>query len=349
MVFTVSLYLSLAVFAIGSVYKISTWFTRKIGIFAQGFTPAQRVGAAVRGILGVIFSAKVVTLIRSLIVDVLLQMRIAKEDRLRWIMHLLIYSGFMLLLLMHALGKHITARIFSDYYPTVNPFFFLRDVFGLMVIIGVGIAVYRRFILKVPRMMTNAMDRYAIAVLAVIMLSGVFLEGAEMASYSEFTRMVQDYAGMDDEEEIQALESYWVSEYGTVSPNVKGPFEAEILENGYEAHQINCADCHSPNKSAFAGYATAKAIGPVALALDRANGTTLLWYIHIFACFFGLAYLPFSKMFHIFSSSLSLLANAVMDPQKSLPANIATRQAMELRRLHALRYLQPEVLRGRSL
>lgn len=330
MVFTVSLYLALAVFAGGMVYKIAVWFTRKVGIFGQGFTTGERVGAAIRGIFGVIFSAKLGALLRAFVLDVLLQMRIAKEDRLRWIMHLLIYGGFMLLLLMHALEKHITAALFSDYYSTVNPFFILRDIFGLMVIVGVGIAIYRRFILKVPRMLTNGMDRYAIAIVAVIMVSGFLLEGTKMTSYSEFSRMVQDYAGMDDEEEIKALESHWVSEYGTVSPNVKAPFEAEILDQGYEAHQSNCAECHSPNASAFVGYATAKAVSPIALALDRVNGTTILWYIHFLVCFFGLAYLPFSKMFHIFSSSISLLANAVMDPKKSLPENIATRQAMEL-------------------
>src|SRR4030042_4681962 len=35
-------------------------------------------------------------------------------------------------------------------------------------------------------------------------------------------------------------------------------------------------------------------------------------------------------MFHMFTSQLSLLANSVMERGKSSPANIATRQAMEL-------------------
>lgn len=330
MIFSISLYLSLAVFLVGTIYKISTWFTRKVGILGYKFTPAQRFSAALKGIFGVIFSAKLFVLIRSFFLDVVLQLHIAKEDRLRWIMHLLIYGGFMLLLLMHALEKQITARLFNDYYSTVNPFFFLRDFFGLLVVIGIGIAIFRRTILKVPRMMTNAMDRYALVILALIMISGVLLEGTKMSSYSEFQRMVQDYAGMDDPDEIKALESYWVAEYGTVSPNIKTPVEPEILDQGLELHQSNCADCHSPNKSAFAGYAAAKSFGPTALTIDRANGTTILWYIHFLSCFFGLAYLPFSKMFHIFASSISMMVAAVMDPAKSNPANVATRQAMEL-------------------
>jgi heterodisulfide reductase subunit C len=69
---------------------------------------------------------------------------------------------------------------------------------------------------------------------------------------------------------------------------------------------------------------------PFALGLDRAHVPTILLYIHFLACFVGLAYLPFSKMFHMFVSPLSLLANAVMDRERSDPANIATRQVMEL-------------------
>ena len=71
-------------------------------------------------------------------------------------------------------------------------------------------------------------------------------------------------------------------------------------------------------------------ITPVALWLDQANGISILWYIHIIACFAGLAYLPFSKMFHIFTVPLSLIMGQVMDQKDPLPANVLTRQMVEL-------------------
>jgi heterodisulfide reductase subunit C len=43
-----------------------------------------------------------------------------------------------------------------------------------------------------------------------------------------------------------------------------------------------------------------------------------------------LAYLPFSKFFHIFSSPVSLMANEVMKPEEAEAVNAATRRAMEL-------------------
>ncbi|MFC1516060.1 4Fe-4S dicluster domain-containing protein [Thermodesulfobacteriota bacterium] len=330
MVFNLALYASLAVFALGLIYKISTWFTRSIGISAKDFSASDRASAAAKGIAGVVFSGKVVDLIKAFFLDVLFQQRILKEDFLRWLMHMLIFYGFMLLLFMHALENFISEPFFSDYYSTLNPFMFLRDLFGLMVIVGVGIAIVRRFVLKVPRLRTHGMDHYAIIILAVIMISGVFLEGAKINSYTEFKIMEEDYAGLDDESELEALESYWVQNYGVVSPNVKAPFDQEVLELGQELHEGSCVDCHSSPQWAFTGYAASMVMKPMALALDSVGASTILWYLHFLACFIGLAYLPFSKMFHIFSTPVSLLANAVMDRETSDPANIATRQVMEL-------------------
>ncbi|OGQ12216.1 MAG: hypothetical protein A2026_18690, partial [Deltaproteobacteria bacterium RBG_19FT_COMBO_46_12] len=210
------------------------------------------------------------------------------------------------------------------------PFMFLRDLFGAFVIVGVLIAIYRRFILKVPRMFTNAMDIYTILIVAVIMLSGIFLEASKMVAYSDYKRMVDEYSGLSDPEELKSLEAYWVKEFGTVSPNLKGPFDEKILTKGKDLHQSSCAECHARPQWAFTGYGAAKLITPIGLSIDRARLPSVLWYIHILACFVGLAYLPFSKMFHIFASSVSLLANGVIGKEKLAPANRATLQAMEL-------------------
>jgi heterodisulfide reductase subunit C len=292
-------YTSLVIFLLGLIYKISTWFTKKIGILGQDITTAQRLQSAVKGIAGVIFSSKILALLQAVALDVLFQRRVLKESVIRWLAHMLIFYGFMLLLLMHALESVVSEAIFSEYYSTVNPFFFLRDFFGAMVLAGVILAAVRRYLAKPRRLRTGGMDHYAIMIVAVVMLSGIALEGLKIASHSEFIRMVEDYAGLDDEDEIEALETVWVKEYGTVSPNIEAPFDEELLEAGREVHESSCMDCHAPAKWAFNGFAAAKLIKPMALWLDEKDGVTLLWYIHIIACFIGLAYLPFSKMFHI--------------------------------------------------
>jgi heterodisulfide reductase subunit C/nitrate reductase gamma subunit len=324
------LYTSLAVFLLGLIYKISTWFTRKIGIVGKRITAPQRLLSVVKGITGVIFGAKIFALLEAVVLDVLLQRRILKESVSRWLAHMLIFYGFTLLLLMHALESLISEAIFNEYYSTINPFFFLRDFLGAMVLTGVLLAALRRYIAKPRRLRSGGMDHYAIIIVAVVMLSGIALEGLKITSHNEFMRMVEDYAGLDDADEIEALETLWVKEYGTVSPTITAPFDAELLEAGREVHESSCQDCHTPAPYAFTGFAAAKLIKPIALRLDAHDGVTLLWYLHIIACFIGLAYLPFSKMFHVFAAPVSLIANRVMDADKSLPANVVTRQIMEL-------------------
>ncbi|MGB7575236.1 MAG: 4Fe-4S dicluster domain-containing protein [Thermodesulfobacteriota bacterium] len=326
----VSLYISSVIFLLGLIYKVAGWFRYRIGIRAGEISTFTRVLSAVKGILSTLFSAKILTLLKVFVLDVLLQFRILREDFLRWIMHIFIYGGFMLLLLMHALDKTITVALWKNYYPTVNPFMFLRDLFGAMVIVGVIIAIYRRFILKVPRMFSNAMDVYAILIVAIIMFSGIFLEATKMVAYSDYKRMVDEYSGLSDPQELKSLEAYWVKEFGVVSPNLKGPFDEKILGKGKKLHQSSCEGCHARPQWAFTGYGAAKIISPIGLGIDRARLPSVLWYIHVLACLAGLAYLPFSKMFHIFASSISLLANGVIGKEKLAPANRATLQAMEL-------------------
>ena len=330
MLFTVALYISLAIFSLGLLYKVSTWFRYSLGIDAKNISTPARIFAALRGITLTLFSRKVFTLLKVFVLDVLLQVKVLQEDFLKWAMHMCIYYGFTLLLLMHGLDKIVTSALFAEYYPTINPFLFLRNFFGVLIIVGIAIAVYRRFILKVARLRTSPMDLYAIIILAVIMLSGFLLEGTKITSYSKFQEMAEEYTIAADEEELRSLEAYWVAKFGVVSPEVKGPFDAETLEAGKEAHELSCSQCHSRPQWGFAGYAAATVSKPVALLLDRAKASTIFWYFHFLACFVGLAYLPFSKMFHIFTTPLSLLANSVMDKETSDPANVATRQLLEL-------------------
>jgi heterodisulfide reductase subunit C len=236
----------------------------------------------------------------------------------------------MLLLFMHAFEDFITLTLFPDYASTLNPFLFLRTLFGLTVMVGLGLSFYRRHILKIPRLISNAMDHYMVIILAIIMISGFLLEGTKIVSHTSYQEMVDDWSDIDDEESFEALESYWVKKFGVISPDLKGPFDAKTLALGEELHEMNCEACHSRPQWAFISYGIAKSVSPMAISLDKAGVPAIFWSLHFLACFVGLAYLPFSRMFHIIAGPLSLLTNAVMDRERSDPANIATRQVMEL-------------------
>jgi heterodisulfide reductase subunit C/nitrate reductase gamma subunit len=330
MIFTISLYGSLALFFIGSFYRIWTWFNLKIGPDTAQVTFGTRVGAAIKGLLATLFSPKLFVFIKVLILDVILQVHILKDDFLRWLMHMGIYVGFMLLLLMHALENQITQPLFSDYASTLNPFMFLRNLFGVMAVLGVAIAMYRRITVKRLRAVTRGIDQYAVIILAVIMISGFLLEGVKIISASVFDEMVADYADPDETEDVRLLQIYWAAEFGVVFQDLETSNDTEELEQGRELHEESCMDCHSRPVWAFASFPVAKALSPFASILDKVRADTWLWYIHFLACFIGLAYLPFSKFFHIISTPVNLLVKGVAGRKADKPANAATQRAMGL-------------------
>lgn len=333
MFFSTALYASLFIFVVGVIYKMAGWFGQNPDNNVDSTLP-KRLLSTFKSMIAVTFSKKIFSLLKALILDVLLQIRILRESPLRWVAHMLICWGFIFLLLTHALDHFTLRPLVAPYYPTLNPYLFLRNLFGAMVVVGILLSVLRRYFLTKGPRLTNAMDTYVLVLLAVVFVSGILLETVRLTSRTEFEFMVSDYAGLDpeaDQEEIEQLESYWVQDFGLVSARVNRPFDAQTLEAGRQTHEMFCAECHSSYQWAFMSYGTSKIIGPtIALKLDKHAVISFLWYLHVLSCFAGLAYLPFSKMFHVITSPISLLANAVMGKEKSLPLNIATRQAMEL-------------------
>jgi nitrate reductase gamma subunit len=331
MIFNAILYTALLIFLLGLIYRVSRWFFKYVGTGDRDIAVSRRIASGLKGVAAVIFSAKVFSLVKVLIVNVLLQFGILKDkkDPLVWIMHLLIFVGFAFLLLFHALGDHITVAVFPDYQPTLNPFMFLRNLSGMLVLTGLVLAIIRRSVVLKGGIKTTGMDLYAIAILAVIIGSGFLLESLKITSRAEFDDMVADYSGIDDPADKLALESYWVEKFGLVSPNVHAPVSSQTLAKGLELHETNCWDCHSRPQSAFIAYPLSRLIKPVALHLDRIDARTVVRYIHFLACFLGLALLAFSKLFHIFSTPVSLVV-AEVSQQYQDPVTVANRQMLEM-------------------
>jgi heterodisulfide reductase subunit C/nitrate reductase gamma subunit len=330
MIFKASFVVALAIFLLGLILKLSSWFRYSVGASARETRPGARAVAAMRGIGRAILGPGIFRLARALVVDVLLLGRLWRESRIRWLAHMLIFYGFTFLLLFHAFEDQVSVKLFKEYASTLNPYLGLRNLWLLMVVAGLLLAVGRRFAGKRPRFADGRQDRFLLVILAVIMASGVLLEAAKMVSHRDYRRMVGEYSATDDEGELRDLESYWVDNFGVVSPTVTGPFEAATLARGREVHDSYCAGCHSRPEWAAAGYGLSMALRPVAATLDRLAFPTILWVVHWLATFVGLAWLPFSKSFHVLTSPLCLLVDAASRGSKGDPLNLATRRMMEL-------------------
>ena len=78
---------ALIVFSLGVIYKASNWFIKTIATPGQTITTSQRIQSAAGGIFRVIFSTKLLIVFRVILVDVLLQSRVFKQDVARWLAH----------------------------------------------------------------------------------------------------------------------------------------------------------------------------------------------------------------------------------------------------------------------
>ncbi len=323
-------------FGIGTCIKVMMWFRKRTGDPSERISAGKRFSEAVKGIFSALFSLKLFRLIKVWFMEILVQKQIGREGFVRWFMHFCIAYGFISLLLMHALDRFVSQKLFPGYYSPelsalnpINPFLFLRNLFGAMMLVGLAIAAYRRIFNRTMRLTTRWVDIYALIILTLIALSGFFLEAAKIVSHERYEEMVTGFSSVSDEQEAAALRAYWAKEYAVVFPNAP-LMDAASIAKGQEVHVNNCASCHSRPTAAFVSFGLAKTISPLALTLSQKSIRESLLYFHFLVCFVGLALLPFTKFFHILVSPLSLLINGVMDRTKASPANIATVRAIEL-------------------
>ncbi len=196
--FVVLFIIGTAIMLIGVAWNIAVWLKGRHSIKGS-------FAWAVRNI----FSRNIVLLLERLVMEVFLQRRLFRQDRLRWLMKVLIIFGYVgIILVNHIKGSTRVEQLhgmpevllfffapFVDYYylATVSPANFagidatyalLNEIFGGMVLLGEFIAIYRRFVVKAFPIKTTLVDK-----LAVINLGGWFIfrflgEAASLQAYN---------------------------------------------------------------------------------------------------------------------------------------------------------------------
>ena len=313
LLFQATLYASLLLCALGLAWRASAWFRIRIGPDASDVTPFQRLADMLRGAACVMFTPRVYRILGACFLDVLLQRRLFASEKLRWFGHLLIVAGFTLLVLMHALAVLVTAKLFPGYQPTLDPYVFLRNLFGIMVVAGVMLLLIGRWrsgsgLAPVRRPLGAAF----MALLALVLVTGFLLEAHKIASPRAFYRMAEQFAGTSDPVELKPLRALWASEFGVAFDDLKPPMAPDQMEQGGEMHGHACASCHARPTSAFVSYPVARVLAPLTSLLDAVRADVWLWYWHVFACFIGLASLPLTRFFHVVAGPVSLLVNAAV-------------------------------------
>jgi Fe-S oxidoreductase/nitrate reductase gamma subunit len=104
------------------------------------------------------------------------------RDRYAGLMHLLIFGGFGLLMMgpfLDFMSEHVVHFMKGNVYLGVH---LILNVGGLLVLAGVGMAAYRRYVIR-PAKLNNVLDDgVTLALIAVIIMTGFTVQGLRLAA-----------------------------------------------------------------------------------------------------------------------------------------------------------------------
>ena len=232
--------------------------------------------------------------------NTIFQTKLFKASKTRWAVHFLVFSGFIFLLLFHALDELISFKLFNYYQPTVDPYQFLRNFAGFIVVVGcLGFLIKKFYKAKSDQRINGEFQNlFSIVLILLIICSGFMLEISKIISEPIFMEMVEDYAGIDEDSGLEDLSVYWEKNYNVV---FNKPFisSKEALEEGEILNEDYCLDCHSQISSAFVSGVLSGWLKKTGSVLNHYRADRYLYHIHYLLCLFMLVSLPFSRLFHI--------------------------------------------------
>lgn len=242
--FKIASALALAIFALGLLSHLSLWLRGNVEgkRFSSVWTKA---GHLLYRAPAVFFRGRV---LKAFFWDGLLQRQLLKESSLRWVMHMSLTWGSLELLFVGSLGNMAREYGLVSLSKDAPWFAVVNEIGGLLLLLGVGIASYRRYILRVPQLRTEAEDSLILGWLAVAALSGYLVEAGRLLSQG-------------------------------VSPHIA--------------------------VYSFIGYGLSRLLQP--LGFPWASAYPYLWWTHAIVALSLVAYIPYSKLFHILTSPVSIM------------------------------------------
>jgi cytochrome b subunit of formate dehydrogenase len=249
--------IALLLFLLGIVLTVSFWFQGTVG--DPSFSTGEKISYVSERMWQIIFSRKILTLLKVFVVDILFLRRILKESLSRWTIHSLIYLplflrffiGLILLILSKVFPMSPAVALLLD--KNYSPLAFTFDFLGLCIIIGIVGATMRRFQSRSQKALATGQDFLVLGLIGGILLTGFVVEGMRIL--------------------LTAM-----------------PLSVAL--------------------PSFLGYPISLFLGlfPIRWEVVYPYG----WYIHAILTGALIAYLPFSKMFHILVSPLVFMIKASM-------------------------------------
>jgi Fe-S oxidoreductase len=292
--------LVLAAFAAGVAWRVRKWW---LGRAEPGMESILQL------VLAAIQPRRVVDWIRT----AFFQSRLS-PDGYSLVMHLAIFWGMVVL----AIGTAL-ATVDQDF--TNLPFDFqvlggnfyrlfelMLDVFGMVLILGLGMAAYRRYLVRPKRLQASRRnislwDGFPfLTLLLLIVVTGFVAEGLRIAEGFHIEARVAAAEGLDAK--AQLLDQMGLRERLHIGPERQDVQLGRIARGG----TVFPAATWAP-----VGYALAEIVAPLPVDSIRLLHQ-LVWWLHGLLAFGLIVSIPFTKAFHLISSPVNMLLRNPMPP-----------------------------------
>jgi nitrate reductase gamma subunit len=288
----------LGLFGLELLFILSVWLKARIPGLPPDAPRWRKLGAALRFIIGVIFSKRIGIMLKALIVDGMVHRRLYRIDLQRWAVHIAVFGSWLALGIVSTITGVVVELLpllgmspdSVAAIPILGHLFhadvwwvaLINELLGLVVIAGMLLVIYRRRIQKDPQLRTIPADNIVIGLLTLIAISGFFAESFRLlADYTTIAGVfAPDPAMLSPEKLPPVLHDVWGPQWG------------------------------------FVGYVVASLLGALQLSpgVWEAVYNAIFW-LHFVIVTALLFYLPFSRFFHVIMSPMIAAYNTMLDAQ----------------------------------
>ena len=188
-------WIALIIFLGGMILMVRFWFIGSVQ--GDDETLHQKISLTSDAIWQTIFSRKILTVFRVVLLDIILQRRILKNSVQRWSLHSLIFLALLLRLGLSLLtgvlfsiapDNSFALALINKNDPIIA---FVYDFLGLCMLLGVIWATVQRFVIKPEHLVTEIEDNITLALLGGLIVLGFFTEAVRIV----MTQIPPDMAG----------------------------------------------------------------------------------------------------------------------------------------------------------
>lgn len=286
----------MGLFAAELLFVLSVWLKATVPGLPADASRWRKLGRAISFSLGLVFSRRIWTLLRALVVDGMCHQRLYRTSWRRWAIHISVFGSWLLLGLLSTLTGFVVEVlpllgmepkaiaqmpiIGQLYHADVSWVALLNEALGAVVLAGMLLVIYRRYVQRDEQLRTFPADTIVIVLLSLIALSGF---------PAETFRLLADYTTPAG---IFAPDPRMISPEKLPVPlySVWGPYWA------------------------FIGYPMAVVLG--ALRLQAGVWQVLHnvgFWLHFFLVTALLLLLPFSRFFHVIMSPVIVAYNTMLE------------------------------------